>query len=546
VEHTQTCSPPQRAFRASWNISLSKLRAALGQPINRRHIRSLGFWSLVILLLVSALISRIDTSLYVKFPYWTPDSQSYVEPSMKHPLLAFSEIRTIGVPLIVSLSIGLFDHPVGVLLIHNALWLISTLALVISLVRRLGNRLIAMAMLLVLCYLQKNLSYELMMMSEHCARCLYCLWAALLISGWGRFNRTRILLIALVTAANIFVKPTAMVLLPATVVALLTSQRSEPERRVAAAVSLCIVFLSTIGLLIAGYLVMYKHRFGYFGLLGTVGHNLYAHVAHLTNLESDRYPEVMARLRRIMPAYFREHSARDEYLGDWVLYGSLRDKQHHIYFGDDYPGRIVREYAATTAGPQSQVKREQKVFFFLAFDAIRAHPGGYLRHVIASAWRLVHRGWTSEFHIYMYPKDSIDGWCRLLLQHNRSCALPGWLSDNQESSDVMQGFTYLNVALVVLVSAAYRACIWVLPWLAILLLPQLRKSEARHNAGIYWALLTATAGFVMSHALIIVSEPGRFFASMQDLAFLLLLLVLSAELGWLRSWLAQVSPRFSR
>ncbi|HNX48963.1 MAG TPA: hypothetical protein PLS53_15495 [Thermoanaerobaculaceae bacterium] len=141
-------------------------------------------WALTAAVLVFGLVSRLTLSLTLEVPAWYPDSRSYLDPAVLHPLLPFSEIRTAGVPALISLGMGAVGQPLGVLVLHNLLWLISALALIAALGGRLRLPWVPLVVAGYLTFVQKNLAFELPMLSEHTARCLFDLQLAWLIWRW--------------------------------------------------------------------------------------------------------------------------------------------------------------------------------------------------------------------------------------------------------------------------------------------------------------------------------------------------------------------------
>ena len=506
------------------------LPAAPG-PAAQRWLLTAG-WVLVVAVLVFGFVSRLALSSAVAVPIWSPDSGSYLNPVILHPLLPFSEIRTAGVPALLSLGLHALGQPIGVLILHNCLWLLSAGALTFALATRLRHPLAPLVVVIYLAFVQKNLTFELSMLSEHAARCLFDLQMAWLVWRWRRLRPGDLVGLAVLTFANVLVKPTAITLVPVTLVALAAECLSGGRQRVRRVATLAAVHLGVLAVLLASYAGAYRQRFGYWGISAFGGFNLYAHVGHLTNLDSRLYPEVMRELREFMPLYLSKYANSRTYMGDWLIFGSLKRECERQDFGDRSPRRVIEEFARRQGGPETLTRKEERIFRALALDAIRTHPVRYCRHVARSFARLLVRGMCAT-----YPRPADWSTCVVGWQEGLAAAgaPAGWAPPPgprapgaavQAVSRTLLGISrsltsglesvFPPAAITLLLVALWRR-----PW---------RKPSRRDTCLLAGLAVLAVASHALLLAFILVSEPPRFAVPVQDLALLALVLLTDASL----------------
>ncbi|HPC82395.1 MAG TPA: hypothetical protein P5234_03335 [Thermoanaerobaculaceae bacterium] len=476
---------------------------------------------------MTGTLGRLATSIALGVPVWYPDTASYLEPALAHPWLPFSEVRTAGFPLIVSAGLGLTGSPLGILLLHNLLWLVSTGALVLALGGRLRSPWPALLLASYLAFVQKNLAFELSGLSEHAARCLYDLLLALLVWHWRQLGAGTALGLAALTAANVFVKPTAVALVPVVLAALAlepASGRLLGRRRL----RLALVYVLAVGTLLGGYAAAYRQRFGYWALSAFGGVGLYAHVGHLTDLDGRRYPEVLRELREFMPLFFSKYANSGVYMGDWLTFGSIKRECERLDFGDRSPREVVTRHARAMPGPETLARKEERIFTALAVDGIRAHPGGYALHVARSFAKLLVHGIGVAIPLPADWAASPKHWRQALASGQAAPGEAGPPSAEGKSSGAAAAASGLFMDVSEAFTSSLRAAGG---WAAVLgLALALRRRPWRHPAGMDACTLgaLAAAGLVaygLLLAMVLVSEPPRFAANVQDLGVAAVLLV---------------------
>ncbi len=520
----------------------------LSRPVDRPQVISAVFWLVFFLVLGTGLFLRIYLSALYGMPYWFPDSPTYVTAALEHPLAPFSEIRTAGLPLLISGALWLAGHPIGIMLAHNLLWLVSTLLLTLAVWRRLGCRTPAMVLLFYLCFVQKNLVFEICLMSEHLSRTMYCLFLAVVFFGLGRPTRRHMVFLALLTLYNVAAKPTAIILVPVTAVFLLISwylaHQDQNQRghgldrwRVARLFGL---YLVITGLLLAGYAGVYRQRYGYFSISAFGGFNFYAHVGHLTNLESDLHPEIMAELREFMPIYLEKYAGQDYYMGDWLIFGSVKRECEQQDFGTRNPREVIHRHANRLPGPETIMRKEERIYSDLAFDAIKTHPLSYLAHVMKSIQRLLFEGVTTRYRnpsvTMANHRHGISSWNEVMVKHGRPPpVVNGLLYQNPEERPYLDGVGLIGRYLVSAVTGILEfASPWIF-YLALVLLPVL-VVQARQQFSVYRTeicLLVVVATLLGTYCVllgcVLVSSPTRFMLNVQDSFFLIFLIILHSE-----------------
>jgi hypothetical protein len=527
------------------------LRQRLASPVTITDLTALAFWIGWLLILGVAIVFHMRSSQVFGFPYWFADSEGYLAPVFEHSWLPFSELRTIGYPAFLAIALGLAGHPIGVLFGQNLLWLISTVALSLTVLVRLQSRTLSLLVLIYLCYIQKNFAFELFVLSEHLSRTLICLALSVLILGFARPSRLQMIILALLTFLGIVVKPTAVILVPAIAVWLLAARLVKEELAIKNVLKLFLLYLVPVALLVGGYMSIYRARYGYYGLSAMTGLALYAHVGHLTNLDSKLYPEVISELNKILPIYHRNYAGEEFEMGDWFAYGSIKREREYLDFGNVSPRSIVHEYASRLPGPESTFRKEERILRDLAIDGIKAHPGKYLRHVGRSLRRLLVDGFTAKYRnpfvtVNSHQQSVVDFRRTLVKLGQPEPQVRGLLYQPEEEEQLTaQTIAGLGrLAMRVVTETAILVTKWPF-WLIVVLLGPIvsvsgRLRQYRLELGLLCVLVVLVAAHAMLHACLLANVVSRYMSTVQDAFVLTLLLVLRIEIGclWRLRWRA--------
>jgi hypothetical protein len=400
TDFTASSDVPARGLRVR---AIRQVRSVLScRPSSWKR----SYWATFLGIMVVGVAYRAFWTFILRAPFINPDTSSYLAPFIQHPWAPFSEIRTAGAPFVFMIGASSVFHPVGILLIHHALWLSSSAALAISIKRHLGLRLLSLLVLAYLTFNAKALSFEYYAISEHTSRVLYVFYAVAAVATW---SHPRSLRLATVTAAliafNILVKPSAIVLLPATIIlyAFHSWRLGAGQRRSALAAGIFSIALS-LGCL-AGYATFFKERYGVFALSNFEGFNLFSHVGHLVNLEGGAYSELKRELAPIMVIYQERYVATGTHAPNWLVYGSAND-QLKADFGNISPASIIRDYAVRATG-RGDIVSMNKIYLDLAIEGIIAHPRAYLNHAWISFNSLL-RGYSFIYYQILPSPATIE------------------------------------------------------------------------------------------------------------------------------------------
>lgn len=363
------------------------------------------YWGAFGVLFTAGLALRTFWTVTLGAPYITPDSFRYVHPAVVSLAFPISERRVPGTPYLVSLGVTLFHHPVGILVMQNLVWVISTLAITLTLDRKLKLRFWSLAVLAYLVFNPKNLAFEYLAMSEHASRTLYLIYFAALIASLGAKRWLWVgPVLAVAVLANILVKPSAVVLVPATLIyfAILALWPLRGRRSWIAANA--VIFAAIVSAGVAAYGLAFKDRFGTFNLTNFTGFALFCHVGHLTDLKGGKYPTIKRELAEFLPRYVENFANRGEFKPNWLCYGSV-DDELSAAFGDRSPWRTIREYVDKRPGEHSWLARVNAIYVDLAIEGIRANLGPYLAHAARQATLLFIRGPTWGYGNYFRPES---------------------------------------------------------------------------------------------------------------------------------------------
>jgi|GEM_PF-6092201 len=348
------------------------------------------FWAI----LGFGLVLRVFWMLVFGIPLIAPDSWSYLSPALLASTMPISEIRTTTVPWIIALAIATIGHPMSIVLAHVLMWAISSVAIVLTLKKAFNIKVLGLVVLCFFAFTEKNLVFEFHLLSEHAARCFYLLFMAIVIIGISNLNFAVSLGMALVTLANIFVKPSAM---PMTILALiffvsLHLFQSVSVKRFAAHM-LC--YCGVVGIGLFSYMSAFEDRFGNFSLSNFDGYNLYAQVAHLTKLDGGIYPEIKSDMKTYLPTYVEKYANKGEYALNWVIYGSASDEML-AQIGPRSPIVSVNEYL----GANSNMQRANKIFRELSIEGITENPLSYVKLTIKTFLNLIRQSFSTKFGDY--------------------------------------------------------------------------------------------------------------------------------------------------
>ena len=514
------------------------------------------YWTLFGVLLVWGVFVRSVWTYAYGLPDVTPDTLHYIIPAADDPWRPFSEMRTAGVPGLLVLSVGVAG-PIGILLAHNLLWLASTLAVTLALRTHLQAPALSLLVLAYLVLSAKNLVQEYFLMSEHLSRVLYVGYFALALyllrhpaSRWAAVG------MAALVFANIITKPSAAVLIVATLLLLLGALglAIHPEARRRVAVNAAIFLFLVLGGLL-GYMAAYQGKYGAFALSGFQGWNLFSHTGHLIKLDGGIHPELKAELREFMPLYIEKYAGSGRFHPNWLVYGST-DPDLDADFGKRSPAASIVRYVANQPGG-TLLARVDRVFLELALEGIRTHPVEYARYAAFQMYVLFQDGYSFDYGLpapsmatldrhtagtglftgyFLREGRDLEG--RLIGAKVRSCDENWFVRKFCRALSSEEWYRrYADRSLLPLLSsvdglqdrlsAPVRYVFERLPALALLLTPLLivpvRPSlRARRILAAVALLALVLLGYGLFLGLLNVAEPRRFLSNVQDLVVFML------------------------
>ncbi len=348
-------------------------------------------------ILVLAIVFRIVWTRGVYLPGNTPDGYTYLLPALQNPKFPLDEVRPIAFPYLISFSLAVFRHPIGILIVHNALAIAAAAVLALGVRRYLRSDAVSLILLVYMLFSAKNVAFEYLLLTEHLYRCIVALVFGTLL--WLRKPASVALaaLLAVPTLAGIFTKPTAVVLLPAVLTGFVVRRRVSSSWTWREVLKPSLVYAAVVVVFVCAYMTVFYQRFGSFQITSMTGFALYWNVNPLTNLEGPAHPEVKRELREFFPLYLEKYARRGQNLGDWVIWGS-QSPEIERDFGKRSPEAVVRAYIQTH-GSGSVFHRMDRVFMDLAIEAIRAHPIKYLETSVRSTLGLLLNGLTFSYPI---------------------------------------------------------------------------------------------------------------------------------------------------
>lgn len=490
--------------------------------------KKLFFFAFAAILLL-AMGCRYVWTRSVLFPGTTPDGRTYLLPALAHPKLPLDEARPIAFPYLISTSLALFGHPIGILIVHNLLALVSATVLALAVRERLGSPIVALVLLVYMLFCAKNVAFEYLLLTEHLSRCVFALVIGLLL--WVRRPGPALAsLLAALTMIAVLAKPNALILAPGVLVGLLVSDRFSRGKwktiSTAAGVYVAIVVFS-----LAGYMTLQALRFGAFQITSMTGHALYWQVNLLTDLDGPAHPEVKRELRRFLPRYLAEYGRLRRNLGNWAVFDARTPEIERV-LGKTSPSEVVRGYAESH-GSGPVFRRMDRVFLDLALEGIRAHPWRYLKMSLRSTVALIWHGLTFSYSVMPTEDTNVDAraeffrsWSIVAGAKSEHLVVPaGFHSANPRSAVVLAPEAVSRLFEVWFVPLALVA-VGLFAWIAGAVQPEPLDAEklrllapAAVTIGCY-ALL---CGFILN------GEPPRFLLVVQDLLVLLALTLLAMD-----------------
>lgn len=374
--------------------------------IRRATIPERVYWIIFALLLLSATALRIFWVYVLEIPFVEPDSYSYVQPIVTHWLLPFSPFRTSGTSMFVVAALAIFRTPSGILILNGVLAVASAALLAVSIKTVLRQKALSLLALFVVAFTAKNITFEYYLLSEHYGRVLYIVYAALML--WYLQNPRRLWMSALIglsVTLNILIKPSAVVLIAATLIAFVAVAwiAQDRHRQIAAAAA---IFLATTTVPITAYMLAFQARYGTFGLTQYDGINQFSHIGHLTVLDGGKHPLLKERLKPLLAPYAANYAAKGNYRPNWLIYGTT-DEDLLRDFGDRNPIRTISDYVFERYGSRDY-RWINEVSGEIAFEAMRAHPVEYLRYAAERATTLWKNGYGFAFHVIKPSADFLQ------------------------------------------------------------------------------------------------------------------------------------------
>ncbi len=354
------------------------------------------YW-LVFAALVGAAVGMRAFWIYaLEVPFVSPDTPSYYAPIIENWLLPFSQFRTAGLSMFVAAGLAIFRHPAGILIVAGILAVGSSVLLALAIKTVLRQNLLSLVALFATAFTAKNISLEFFLMSEHPARALYVAYAALALWLVQKPSRYWLaVLLGLAVTMNILVKPSAVVLIVATVMALAATAWFARGMRIRVAATAAVFLVASIVPLL-GYMAAFKARYGTFSMTQYEGVNQFSHVGHLIVLDGGKYPVLKQRLKPLIEPYAANYAAKRNYQPNWLIYGSVT-KELREDFGDQSPARTIREfvrerYASTDLRWMNEVQGD------LAMEAMFAHPIPYAIYAAERGIALWDQGYAFTYY----------------------------------------------------------------------------------------------------------------------------------------------------
>ena len=357
-------------------------------------------WSLAAILFLGILLRVLLTSA-VRLPLVMPDSFLYLMGALLNPSFPIGDARPVVFPYLIAGALFIFGHPIGILIVHNVLAIFAAGVFVWALRTRCGMGVTALFMAVYLLFVEKNLDFEYLLLTEHLTRVLYLLFIAALLFYWGSRAVFPQVLLGLLAVANILTKSSAIVLVPGFLLWRLA------DREIGWSLSRLWKasrwFAATVAILLGIYIAAGYRALGFFPLSSMTGHALYYQVNPLTVFDTGAYPEIKRELKTFFPLYLEKYWHRGQNLGNWAIWGYPESPSVVRDFGSQSPARAIQDYIAKhPSGPP--FPQADRIFRELSFEAIRAHPRDYVALSFRSLWSLLVHGLSFTYESKPFGK----------------------------------------------------------------------------------------------------------------------------------------------
>src|SRR5215471_8514621 len=511
------------AFLATLILSSGRLSRAFESAAGRSRLTEPRlFWSGFGLILLLGVAARVILTSAIRLPLVMPDSFLYVITALGNPLFPISDARPVGFPYLIVFSLSLFRQPLGILITHNVLALLSGSILVIALRKRCGMGATALLMFVYVLFAEKNLEFEYLALTEHLSRVLYILFVAALLLYWGSREILPQVLLGLLAVLNILTKTSAIVLIPTYFVWRLMDPAV--GRSWSRLVKASAAFAATVVILLGIYGAAGYRRLGFLPFSSMTGHALYYHVNPLTVTEGGEYPEIKSELRRFFPRYLEKYWSRGVNLGNWAIWGITESSEVAHDFGSQSPANAVKDYIRRhPSGPRFPQK--DRIFRDLSYEAIRSHPARYIALSIDSLRELIVDGLSfsydqkpfSESPAYAKREYYLRDWFRIgrtdwtverLEKENDPRAAKRLFGCVQEISRILRtGFLAIAIVSPLL--------------LAILIVGRNQNPASANLLRVVVVLSTLVGLYLILLALVCPGEQQRYVSNIQDVIVLL-------------------------
>jgi hypothetical protein len=354
------------------------------------------YWLIFAVLVAGAVGMRAFWVYALEIPFVQPDSPSYLSPVIQNWLLPFSQSRTGGLSMFISAGLLIFRHPVGILIVNAILAIGSSVLLALAIKTVLRQNVLSLVALFATAFTAKNIALEFFLMSEHPARALYVVYAALIL--WtlqkpGRYGFA--VLLGLAVTLDILEKPSAVVLIVATVMAFIAVAWFASGARPKVAATAAVFLIASIVPLL-GYMAAFKARYGTFSMTQYEGVNQFSHVGHLIQLDGGKHPLLKERLKPLIEPYAANYAAKGNYQPNWLIYGSVTAELKRD-FADRSPARTVREYVRERY-PSEDLRWMNEVYGDIAMEAMFAHPIAYAVYAAERGYALWQQGYAFVYY----------------------------------------------------------------------------------------------------------------------------------------------------
>ena len=491
------------------------------------------YWFVFSLILAWGVVSRIAWTYLYGVPIIQPDSFTYWLPAVSSPLWPWSWCRTAGYPFLIVLGLGLFHHPVGILILQNVLTIAAALFLHYAIRTQLHKPWLATLMLIYSLLFLKGIQGEYLMLSEAFARVTYLSFLALIILIWTRLTAPRAAILCAVTLISILIRPAAIALVPIFPITLLLKMWAKKDLSLRTLFVHSGLFLSTIAVVLLIYSIQFQSKYRYFGLTAYSGFALFVQAAQYIDFQSPRYADLKQELKPLIDVYREKYSSRRQYQMSWLIYGTM-DDQLRTDFGDNSPAKIIKTYAEKHPGDQILPVRINGIYYDLAKEGIAAHLPEYLLYGARRTAGLLYYGgiWDDKARDPYFSTKSWDE-SRAFYMETADKPQPFAQYDLLKASIFFRllAAPVRVLAMVMGVATKFLVCL-----AGIALIPLLRKSTFQDHRGpltllfivsLIWIFYCALLGYISS------ADPGRYFLCVQDTFIFSVLFALDLGLTFL-------------